>query len=129
METRQCADCSKHNKKENVYYLISNFRHVLYVVCFLLGNSPESEFLKFRCRGITQKKTYNNVYYLISNFRHVPYVVCFLLGNSPESEFLKFRRWGITQKKTYNNVYYCQHCDCALCINGCFQADHTRIEY
>ena len=24
--------------------LISNFRHVLYVVCFLLGNSPASEF-------------------------------------------------------------------------------------
>ena len=25
-------------------FLISNFRRVLYVVCFLLGNSPESEF-------------------------------------------------------------------------------------
>jgi hypothetical protein len=24
--------------------LISNFRRVLYVVCFLLGNSPVSEF-------------------------------------------------------------------------------------
>jgi hypothetical protein len=24
--------------------LISNFRHILYVVCFLLGNSPASEF-------------------------------------------------------------------------------------
>jgi len=25
-------------------FLISNFRHVLYVVCFLLGNSLASEF-------------------------------------------------------------------------------------
>jgi len=35
-------------------FLISNFCRVLYVVCFLLGNSPA-----FRRRGITQKKTYN----------------------------------------------------------------------
>jgi hypothetical protein len=26
------------------FFLISNFRHVLNVVCFLLGNSPVSEF-------------------------------------------------------------------------------------
>jgi len=25
-------------------FLISNFRRILYVVCFLLGNSPASEF-------------------------------------------------------------------------------------
>jgi len=25
-------------------FLISNFRRVLYVVCFILGNSPASEF-------------------------------------------------------------------------------------
>jgi hypothetical protein len=37
-------------------FLISNFRHVLNVVCFLLGNSPVSEF---RRRGNTQKKAYN----------------------------------------------------------------------
>jgi len=42
---------------------VTMFKHV---VCFLLGNSPASEFYmptfrntKFRCRGITQKKTYN----------------------------------------------------------------------
>jgi len=68
--------------------LISNFRRVLNVVCFRLGDSPASEFymptfrntsifigmsmkmeqcsetstycIKFRCRGITQKKAYNN---------------------------------------------------------------------
>ena len=34
--------------KQNIYFLceqqILNFRRVLYVVCFLLGNSPASEF-------------------------------------------------------------------------------------
>jgi len=27
-----------------ILFLISKFRHILYVVCFLLGNSPASEF-------------------------------------------------------------------------------------
>ena len=47
-------------------FLISNFRRVLNVVCFFLGNSLLSEFyiiifirIKFRCWGITQKKAYN----------------------------------------------------------------------
>jgi hypothetical protein len=31
-------------KKDCDSFLISNFCHVLYVVCFLLGNSPASEF-------------------------------------------------------------------------------------
>jgi hypothetical protein len=39
-------------------FLISNFRRVLYVVYFLLDNSPASEF---RRRRITQKKTNNIV--------------------------------------------------------------------
>jgi len=30
--------------KNGQVFLISNFHHVLYVVCFLLGNSPASEF-------------------------------------------------------------------------------------
>jgi F0F1-type ATP synthase beta subunit len=30
--------------RRNVSFLISNFLHVLNVVCFLLGNSPASEF-------------------------------------------------------------------------------------
>jgi len=50
-------------------FLISNFCHVLYVVRFLLDNSPASEdgtdsvpkrwHIKFRRQGITQEKTYN----------------------------------------------------------------------
>jgi len=75
---------------------------VYIVVCFLLGNSPASEFQKFRLRGITQKKTYN-IRNMAKVWNQVVYiVVCFLLGNSPASEFQKFRLRGITQKKTYN---------------------------
>ena len=73
-----------------VKFLVSNFHRVLNVVCFLAGNSPASEFymatfrntlfhlyrklgmkmehsvpkrrhIKFRCRGITQKKAYKYV--------------------------------------------------------------------
>jgi len=66
---------------ESGLFLISAFLHVLNVVCFLLGNSPVPEFymptfrntlpmkmeqsvpkrrhIKFRHRGITQKKAYN----------------------------------------------------------------------
>jgi hypothetical protein len=33
-----------HNKINTVLFLISNFRRVLNVLCFLLGNSPASEF-------------------------------------------------------------------------------------
>jgi len=32
------------HKEHCFVFLISNFRRVLYVVCFLLGNSPASEF-------------------------------------------------------------------------------------
>jgi len=32
------------NSSSSEFFLISNFRHVLYVVCFLLANSPLSEF-------------------------------------------------------------------------------------
>jgi len=32
------------NGNATEHFLISNFRRVLYVVCFLLGNSQESEF-------------------------------------------------------------------------------------
>jgi hypothetical protein len=166
-----------------------------YVVCFLLGNSPASEFytptlwntqfqlhrqvgaptclwiwkrqsvpkrrhIKFRRRGITQKKAYNiqitvkvwNQEYVqicLINFRLVVNVVFFLLGDSPASEFyvptfrtlclfhlhrsceqgelflftrimkmeqsvpkrrhIQFRHRGITQKKEYNifNKFSC----------------------
>ena len=31
-------------KQKDIIFLISNFRRALYVACFLLGNSPASEF-------------------------------------------------------------------------------------
>ena len=34
----------KLNRGNNIFLLILSFRRVLYVVCFLLGNSPASEF-------------------------------------------------------------------------------------
>ena len=44
--------------------LISNFCHVLNVVCFLLGDSPASEIYmpNFRHWGITQKKAYKMLF-------------------------------------------------------------------
>ena len=35
---------NNNNNNNNNTFLISNFCHVLNVVCFLLGNSPASEF-------------------------------------------------------------------------------------
>jgi hypothetical protein len=56
-------------------FLISNFCHVLNVVCFLLGDSPAPEFY-------------------MPTFRNRQCV--------PKCWHIKFRRWGITQKKAYN---------------------------
>ena len=93
---------------------------------------PKRRHIKFRRRGITQKKTYKTLTFFISNFRLVLYVVCFLLGKYPsvwilyadvseqfghylptclwrwnrqsvlKRRHIKFRSRGITQKKTYN---------------------------
>jgi len=89
-------------------FLISNFRRVLNVVCFLLGNSPASEFYVptfrntlFHLHRRIGTYRYLSAYedsplssevnitseFLISNFRRVLNVVCFLLGNSRASEF------------------------------------------
>ena len=80
--------------------LISNFRRVLNVECFLLGNSLASEFymLAFRnapshlhrqvgMKNLLQFPPHRGEVFMILNFRHVLNVVCFLLGNSLMSEF------------------------------------------
>jgi hypothetical protein len=54
-------------------YLISNFRRVVNIVCFLLGDSPASEFIR---RGITQKKADN-----ILRFYYNTQTVNFVMGN------------------------------------------------
>ena len=66
-------------------YLISNFRHVLNVVCFRLGNSPVSEF---RRRGITQEKAVKSslppnflfLYDTVSTFTSASKLICPLLA-------------------------------------------------
>jgi hypothetical protein len=44
LEFNMHSVCSSAHIKAIICFLISNFRRVLYVVCFLLGNSPASEF-------------------------------------------------------------------------------------
>ena len=39
-----CGDLQDGEIRNTDIFWISNFRRVLYVVCFLLGNSPVSEF-------------------------------------------------------------------------------------
>jgi hypothetical protein len=77
-------------KLQLLHILISNFRRVLYVVGFLLGNSPASEFL------------YADV---------LEHSVCSIFmpmkmeQSVPIRRNIKFRRRGITYKKTQNNCY------------------------
>jgi len=80
--------------------LISNFRLVLNVLCFLLGNSPASRFYM---------PTFRNTLF------HLHRRVCMktilqaypstkLEQSVPKRWRLKFRGRGITQKKAYNRV-------------------------
>jgi hypothetical protein len=75
-------------------FLISNFRCVLYVVCFLLV---------FVVCFVYSLYVVCFVYLLyVVCFVYLLYVVCFLLGNSPASEF---SRRKTTQKKTYKCIF------------------------
>ena len=69
-------------------FLISNFRPVLNVVCFLLGNSPASE---------VYMPTFRNTLF------HLP---AYEDGTDgvPKRRHINFRRRGITQKKAYNEA-------------------------
>jgi hypothetical protein len=85
-------------------FLISKFRRVLNVECFLLGNSPPSEFyiptfrntLLYRHRQVGMKNEVAMKYFIPTRLwrrnRH-----CF-----PKRQYIKFRRRGITQKKAFN---------------------------
>jgi len=73
-------------------FLISNFRHVLNVVCFLLGNSPASEFYMSTFR--------NTLFHL-----HRQVDTCLpmkMLQIVPKRRHIKLSRQKITQKKAYN---------------------------
>ena len=86
-------------------FLISNFRRVLSVVCFLLGNSPASEFYMPTFR--------NTLFHLhrqvgVCRILHIP--TCLWRWNrqcGPKRRHIKFRRRGITQEKAYNIVQLC----------------------
>ena len=70
---------------KTIFILISNFRLVLNVVCFLLGNSPASEFYMPTFR--------NNLFHLHRQ------VGMKMEQNVPKRRHIKFRRRGIIQKK------------------------------
>jgi hypothetical protein len=48
-----------------------------------------------------------------------------------EKKCKPMRRCVVCSKhnKTRKTVYYCQDCGVALCIDGCFEAYHTRKNY
>jgi len=85
----------------NEVFLISNFHRVLNTVCFLLGNSPASEFymptfwhIKYRRWGITQKKAYNILHTYLPT--HEDGTEC------SKTSTYKNQKPGNTQKRTYN---------------------------
>ena len=84
------------------WFLISNFYHVLNVVCFLLGNLSASEFYMPTFR--------NTLFHL---HRHVGVKNDFFKPTClwrwkrqsvPKRRHIKFRRRGITQKKAYSSA-------------------------
>jgi hypothetical protein len=87
-------------QKRELYFLISNFQRVLYVVCFLLGNSPASEFYVPTFRNTSETSTYKI---------QTP-------GNYQEKKHTTYRTrwkfeikntsplWGGNCKKTWNSV-------------------------
>jgi hypothetical protein len=72
-------------------FLISNFRRVLNVVCFLLRNSPASKFYM---------PTFRNILFHLHR-RIGTYPPMKMEQSVPKRRNIKFRRRGITQKKAY----------------------------
>ena len=81
-------------RSKYILFLISNFRRVQYVLCFLLGNySPASEFYTPTFRNAVQSSQAG---------RCAPTPTCLWRWNSvPKRRHIKFRRRGLTQKKTF----------------------------
>ena len=83
-------------------FLTLNFRRVLHVVCFLATQTilkfshssptslrrwnrqsvPKRRHIKFRRRGITQKKTYNNIMFSLHALRKIASQCCIISKNS-----------------------------------------------
>jgi hypothetical protein len=86
------------NKLWSHVFLISKFRRVLNVVCFLLGNTPASKFYVPTFR--------NTLFHLhrqvrMKNSSYVPAYEDGTEKSVPKRRHIKFRRQGITQKKAY----------------------------
>jgi hypothetical protein len=87
-------------QKTRPIYLISNFRHVLSVVCFLLGNSPVSEFYM-----LTFQNTVCYTFIGGKVWRIIPIRLWRWNRQSvPKHRHIKFRHQRITQKKAYNET-------------------------
>jgi len=76
--------------------LISNFRRFLNVVCFLLGNSPTSEFICWRFGTLCLFLLPRRIGIRLWKWNR---------QSVPKRRHIKFRRRGITQKKAYNMGY------------------------
>jgi len=98
--------------KQCLEFLISNLRRVLNVVCFLLGNSPASEFymptfrnnLAYWLRLFSSQTSsrINNPTFSKTVILHT-YPHMKMEQSVPKRRNIKFRRWGITQKKAGNS--------------------------
>jgi len=69
--------------------LISNFHHVLNIVCFLLADSPAPEFYMLTFRNTLSARTY---------------LPMKMEQSVPKRRHIKFKRRGITQKKAHNTL-------------------------
>ena len=96
---------SWNSSKYNVI-LISNFRRVLNVVCFLLGDSRASEIYMPTFRNnLSVPSSINIALRLVHSTR--TYLPMKMEQSVPKRRHINFRRRGITQKKAYNkyNVF------------------------
>jgi hypothetical protein len=79
-------------RRQRSFLLLNPKKQFGYVVCFLLGNSPASEFYMPTFRNTMSLPTY-----------YPPTYPPVKMGQRvPKRRHIKFRRRGITQKKAYN---------------------------
>jgi len=79
--------------------LISNFRRVLYVVCFLLGNSPGVWILY---ADVSEHCLFHLHMLVGDEWQFITYQPMKMEQSVPKRRHIKFRRLGITQKKIYS---------------------------
>jgi hypothetical protein len=87
-----CKGRGEGDLRNIAFFLVSNFCRVLNAVCFLLGNSPASEFYV---------RTFRNTLFLLHR-RIGIYLSMKMEQCVPKRRHIKFRRREITQKKAHN---------------------------